>query len=48
MWGGGFRIIQIYFVLVSQWMSDGSEFDNTLQHQSRGRKIDSPLLRSFG
>ena len=46
--GGGFRIIQIYFFLVSQFMSDGSELDYTLDYQPRGCKIDSPLLRSFG
>ena len=28
--------------------SGGSVVDNTLDYQSRGRKIDPPLLRSFG
>ena len=28
--------------------SGGGVVDNTLDYQSRGRKIDPPLLRSFG
>ena len=28
--------------------SGGGVVDNTLHYQSRGRKIDPPLLRSFG
>ena len=31
-----------------QYRSGGGVVDNTLDYQSRGRKIDPPLLRSFG
>ena len=32
----------------STFRSGGGVVDNTLDYQSRGRKIDPPLLRSFG
>ena len=33
---------------LSNARSGGGVVDNTLDYQSRGRKIDPPLLRSFG
>ena len=39
-------IIILPFNLVHR--SGGGVVDNTLNYQSRGRKIDPPLLRSFG
>ena len=44
---GGFRIIQMYFLLVSQCMSDGSELDNTLDYQSGGSKDRFPASPVF-
>ena len=47
--GGGYLDIfslVYYFSFLSR--SGGGVVDNTLDYQSRDRKIDPPLLRSFG
>ena len=38
----------IHFIYSFYKRSGGGVVDNTLDYQSRGRKIDPPLLRSFG
>ena len=40
--------IYIYIYTHTHNRSGGGVVDNTLDYQSRGRKIDPPLLRSFG
>ena len=35
-------------IILNGLRSGGGVVDNTLDYQSRGRKIDPPLLRSFG
>ena len=35
-------------LIFSEKRSGGGVVDNTLDYQSMGRKIDPPLLRSFG
>ena len=36
------------FLIFFNMKVGGGVVDNTLDYQSRGRKIDPPLLRSFG
>ena len=38
----------LWLLLLNRLRSGGGVVDNTLDYQSRGRKIDPPLLRSFG
>ena len=41
-------VIYIFASLFKKKRSGGGVVDNTLDYQSRDRKIDPPLLRSFG
>ena len=40
--------LKITASLLREYRSGGGVVDNTLDYQSRGRKIDPPFLRSFG
>ena len=46
--GAYYTILKKSKWLLVSFRSGGGVVDNTLDYQSRGRKIDPPLLRSFG
>ena len=43
-----YLVLSCHVYAILCFRSGGGVVDNTLDYQSRGRKIDPPLLRSFG